>query len=82
MGGQGKPRRYFREREAVWAGVEGKRKHGLQRACPARVKRQQNQFGCKEASGKPRSFSCKMSVDLPKIKFHILWAKDYFLFQG
>lgn len=46
------------------------------------VKRQQNQFGCKEASGKPWSFSCKMSVDLPKIKFHILWAKDYFLFQG
>lgn len=23
-----------------------------------------------------------MSVDLPKIKFHILWAKDYFLSQG
>lgn len=40
--------------------------------CPARVKRQQNQVGCKEASGKPRSFSCKMSLGLPKIKFHML----------
>lgn len=84
MGGQGKPRRYFRERLGCqWAGAEGKRKHGLQRALSCQSQKAAKpvwlQGGLCQTS---LSFSCKMNLDLPKIKFHMLWAKDYFLFQG
>lgn len=50
-GGQGKPLEILQKQAFRWAGVEGKRRDGLQRAAScSQNRRQQNQFGYKEAS--------------------------------
>ena len=78
MGGQGKPLEMLQKQAFSWSEVEGKRRDGLQRAPSC----SQNQKAAEPVWLQGGFCQPPSPSKLPKIKFHMLWAKVNFLFQG